>query len=101
MTNSFWNHAKLLSDENVESYIIRMYELKQENEHLEKALADEKRVSMQRKERLSALERRLVNGLKGHDEELQKMTDQLGMLEAQKKDLTLAMVRSTLTYLNI
>lgn len=101
MINSFWNHAKLLSDENVESYIIQMYELKQENEHLEKALADEKRVSMQRKERLSALERRLVNGLEGHDEELQKMTDQLGMLEAQKKDLTLAMVRSTLTYLNI
>lgn len=101
MINSFWNHAKLLSDENVESYIIQMYELKQENEHLEKALADEKRVSMQRKERLSALERRLVNGLEGHDEELQKMTDQLGMLEAQKKDLTLAVVRSPLTYLNI
>lgn len=94
MTDSVWNNAKLLRDEDVESYIIQMYELKQENEHLEQALADEKQVSMQWNDRLSVLEWRLLNVLEGHDEEMQKMTDQLGTLETQKKDLTLAVVRS-------
>jgi hypothetical protein len=66
--------------------------LRNNNQHLEKLLAEEKEANQQQSEQLTAVERGLLNTLERHDEEIQTLINKLEILKNEKKVLKLSMV---------